>query len=111
MNATSETSAQVFAPGAGGYDLLLCPTLGELPPEIGVLAPDKPFEETMQLERDHICFTPLQNMTGDPAISLPMGVSSTGLPIGVQFAAGLGNEATLLSLAYELEAADSFRQL
>jgi amidase len=45
------------------------------------------------------------NATGEPAISLPLGRSATGLPIGMMLAAGMGQEARLLQLAYELEAA------
>ena len=42
-----------------------------------------------------VSFTPLQNATGDPAISLPMGMSSKGLPIGVQLAAAQGYDRRL----------------
>jgi amidase len=57
-----------------------------------------------------VAFTPLQNVTGDPAISLPLAVSACGLPIGMMFSAPIGREATLLELAYELEAASAFRR-
>ena len=50
-------------------------------------------------------FTPLQNATGDPAISLPLGESSSGLPVGMMLSAVCGQEARLLELAYELEEA------
>ncbi|HEX9132217.1 MAG TPA: amidase family protein [Ktedonobacteraceae bacterium] len=52
-----------------------------------------------------IPFTPLFNVTGQPAISLPLGQSSDGLPIGVQLVARYGDEATLLRLAAQLEQA------
>jgi amidase len=45
----------------------------------------------------------LQNATGEPAISLPLAESAAGLPIGMMFAAPIGQEARLLELAYELE--------
>ena len=48
-------------------------------------------------------FTPLMNLTGFPAISVPAGQSSEGLPIGVQLAAPRGGEGLLLSLARQLE--------
>ena len=60
-------------------------------------------------QKNLFAFTPIQNATGDPAISLPLGVASNGLPLGVQFSAAEGGEATLLGLAYELEAAGAFR--
>ena len=53
--------------------------------------------------------TTTQNITGAPAISLPMGLSQANLPIGIQFAAPLGEEALLLALAFELEATNTFK--
>jgi amidase len=50
-------------------------------------------------------FTPLQNATGEPAISLPMAQSASGMPVGMMFGAPLGLERRLLELAYELETA------
>ena len=58
-----------------------------------------------------VAFTPLQNATGDPAISLPMGTSSKGLPVGVQLAAAQGHDRRLLELAYELEEAQPFARI
>jgi amidase len=52
-----------------------------------------------------VAFTPLQNATGDPAISLPLATTASGLPQGMMLAAGAGREALLLELAYELEQA------
>ena len=43
---------------------------------------------------DWVAFTPLQNATGDPAISLPLATTAAGLPQGMMFAAGAGREAT-----------------
>jgi amidase len=45
----------------------------------------------------------MANVAGSPAISLPAGFSSKGLPVGIQLASALGQEQTLLELAYELE--------
>ena len=50
-------------------------------------------------------FTPLQNVSGSPAISLPLGLSAGGLPIGVQVAAPFGHDRRLLEVAFELESA------
>jgi amidase len=47
----------------------------------------------------------LQNITGEPAISLPLALSANGLPVGMMFSAPVGQEARLLELAYELEEA------
>ena len=59
---------------------------------------------------DEIPFTPLFNATGSPAISVPMSISSDGLPIGVQFAAGLGQEELLLKLAIAIEQESPWHQ-
>ena len=53
----------------------------------------------------YVSFTPLQNVSGSPAISLPLGTSANGVPMGMQLAAPFGHERRLLELAYELEAA------
>ena len=58
-----------------------------------------------------IAFTPIQNATGDPAISLPMGSTSTGLPVGVQLAAARGYDRRLVEVAYELEQARPFARI
>ena len=52
-----------------------------------------------------VAYTPLQNATGAPAISLPLATTDAGLPHGMMFAAAQGGEALLLELAYELEEA------
>ena len=87
------------------YDLILTPTLAKPPVELGYLAMDLDFETARERLNSYAAFTPLQNVTGTPAISLPLAQSSTGLPIGVQFAAGMGQEALLLQIAYQMEAA------
>ena len=58
-----------------------------------------------------VAFTPWQNVTGDPAISLPLAESAAGLPVGMMIAAPAGREATLLELGYELEEARPFKRL
>ncbi len=51
----------------------------------------------------------MYNVTGNPAISLPLGTDQNGMPMGVQFAAAFGMDGLLLELAYELEEAKPFR--
>ena len=53
----------------------------------------------------YAAYTPVHNVAGTPAMSVPLGMSANGLPIGTQFAAAKGNEALLYALAYELEQA------
>jgi amidase len=87
------------------YDLLLTPTLAQLPPRIGWLGPDVPFETGMERLMGLVGFTPVQNASGQPAMSVPLNWSKAGLPIGSHFAARAGAERTLLELAYQLEEA------
>jgi amidase len=86
------------------YDALLTPTLADLTPRVGHLAPTE-YQQVMDRLIDWVAFTPLQNVTGDPAISLPMAQSAEGMPVGMMLAADLGQDALLLELAYELEEA------
>ncbi|SOX53079.1 amidase [Mycobacterium ahvazicum] len=86
------------------YDALLTPTLADPTPRVGHLAPTD-YQQVMDRLIDWVAFTPLQNVTGDPAISLPLAQSADGMPVGMMFAADLGQDALLLELAYELEQA------
>ncbi len=87
------------------YDILLTPTLAEETPRIGHLDPMADYQEVIDRLTDWVAFTPLQNATGDPAISLPLAQSASGMPVGMMLAAPLGHDRRLLELAYELEAA------
>ena len=84
---------------------MLTPTLATETPKLGHLAPTADYDTIMDRLLDWVAFTPLQNATGDPAISLPLATTAAGLPQGMMFGAGAGREATLLELAYELEEA------
>ena len=89
------------------YDLWLTATLGAPPLKLGVLDmeerdPQKAFAPLV----DYVPFTALQNVTGQPAINLPLFWNEAGLPIGVQFVAPFGDELTLLQLATKLEQAE-----
>ena len=87
------------------YDLLLTPTLADVTPRIGHLDPTADYQQVIERLIDWVAFTPLQNVTGEPAMSLPLARSASGLPIGMMFSAPFGRDARLLELAYELEAA------
>ena len=91
--------AQTFA----DYDVVLSPTLAHTTPKLGHLSPAQPFEQLFDRLLRYVAFTPLNNASGGPAMSLPMGQTADGLPIGVHFSAGHGDERTLLELAYEIE--------
>jgi amidase len=89
-----------------GFDVLLTPTLGEPPAPLGTF--DSPAGEPLAglfRAAAYVPFTPPFNVTGQPAISLPLHWNEAGLPIGVQFVGRFGDEETLLSLAGQLEQA------
>ena len=90
---------------AADHDVLLTPTLAQVTPRVGHLDPTADYQQIIDRLMDWVAFTPLQNVTGDPAISLPLAESSDGLPVGMMLSATLGHEARLLGLAYELEQA------
>lgn len=93
------------------YDVLLSPTLGVAPPPIGHLSPDLDFDTKLKRLRSFVPFTPAYNVTGAPAISLPLARTSSGLPIGIMFGANRGNERVLLELATQLEEAKPWPRL
>jgi amidase len=86
------------------YDLWLTATLGTPPVKLGTFDmderdPQKSFAPLI----DYVPFTAMQNVTGQPAINLPLHWNEQGLPIGVQFVGRFGDELLLLKLAGELE--------
>lgn len=90
--------------GGAGFDLLLTPTLNMPPPPLGWLRPDDAEEAARRLLRA-FTFAPQANVTGQPAISLPLHWSADGLPVGVQLTAAQGREDVLVRVASQLEAA------
>ena len=92
--------------GSRGFDLLLTPTMAEPPVPLGTFAPtpDNPWAGLLR-SGPYTPFTPAFNMTGQPAISLPLHESADGLPIGIQLVAAYGRDDLLLSVATQLEAA------
>lgn len=109
------------------YDLLLTPTLATPPPRIGefelpaalargadvllktrtakLLRHTKIVDDMVDKNLGWVPYTQLANLTGRPAISLPMHWTDDGLPLGVQFVAPLAGEALLIRLAAQLEEA------
>jgi amidase len=84
-------------------DVLLVPTSPQPPVPLGVIAPDR--LDGLGLMAELVTFTSPFDLTGQPAISLPMHWNAGGLPIGVQLVARYGREDVLLRLAAQLEAA------
>lgn len=87
------------------HDVVLSPTLVRETPRIGWLDPTQDYDTILAHLLEWVAFTPVQNVTGEPAISLPLATTAAGLPQGMMFAADLGREALLLELALELEEA------
>ena len=122
-----QLTARALAPFFERHDLLLTPTLAAPPVTTGALQPTRSEQRQMGLinalnagwllkaggiiEReaakmfDYMPFTPLFNVTGQPAMSVPLHWNGAGLPIGMQFVARLGEDATLIRLAAQLERA------
>ncbi|MGE2813873.1 amidase [Mycobacterium heidelbergense] len=91
---------------ADGWDLLLSPTLAEPPLPLTEFE-NNPEQPTAPMRRagQFAAFTPPFNMSGQPAISLPLHRNSEGLPIGIQLSAAYGREDVLIRLAAQLESA------
>ncbi|GLR66045.1 6-aminohexanoate-cyclic-dimer hydrolase [Acidocella aquatica] len=89
------------------YDVILTPTLAEPPLPLGQigLSPGVNFETWGKRAAQFTPFTQIANMTGQPAMSVPLSMSSKGLPIGIQFIGRYGQEALLFRLAGQLEQA------
>ena len=122
--------AAAFETFLSRFDVMLMPTVAAPPVRIGELALKR--SEELQLEVlarlraktlirtaaeeiaktlfDWIPYTPLFNLTGQPAMSVPLHWTPDGLPVGVQFAARLGDDATLFRLAGQLEAAQPWHE-
>ncbi|MBI2969973.1 MAG: amidase [Gammaproteobacteria bacterium] len=109
-NVISRSTAAFFQK----HDVLLTPTLPVPPLPLGSLNANDPSLDAEGWTRkafDFTPFTPLFNMTGQPAISLPLARMEAGLPLGMQFVARYGEEAVLLRLAAQLEEAQPWPRI
>lgn len=93
------------------YDVTLTPTLATATPRLGHLDPTQPYEVIVERLLEWVAFTPWHNITGQPAVSLPLATTSAGLPQGMMFGAASGQEGLLIELAYELEQARPFPRI
>ena len=104
--ALLQQASRQFAAFFESHDLFLTPTLGQPPLRIGAIDFMSPattlLDETMT---NFAVACPVYNITGQPAISIPLHWNREGLPIGVMFGARYGDEATLIQLAGQLEQA------
>ncbi len=107
LSAVSQYRRAVQSWWHEGWDLLLTPTLAELPIPLGTIGndPENPMS-AMERAGQFVPFTPPFNMSGQPAVSLPLEWTTGGLPVGVQLVAGYGREDLLFRVASQLEQAN-----
>ncbi|NWH08819.1 MAG: amidase [Alphaproteobacteria bacterium] len=93
------------------YDCWLTTTLARPPLKLGSIDLTNSDPKTaLATVLDYVPFTAVQNATGQPAINLPLHWNDAGLPIGVQFVGRVGDEETLLKLAFQLEKAEPWNR-
>ena len=95
---------------SGGFDLLLTPTMPTPPPPLGTMIDNEDPRITGQRAAPIVSFMLPFNMTGQPAISLPLHWSRDGLPIGTQLVAAAGRDDIVLMAASQLEQAAPWSQ-
>lgn len=95
--------AAAYAGQFDSIDVYMTPVLSRPPVRIGELAPGVDLAAQVALLNGYAAYTGVENVAGAPSISLPVGISGDGLPIGIQFATRPGGERLLLELAYALE--------
>ena len=93
------------------FDILLTPTLGTTVPELGFFGPEVSGQEHWERIINFLPFTKYQNISGAPAITLPCGTDSRGLPIGIQLSSPLGKDRLLLKVSLQLEQNSSWKSL
>jgi Asp-tRNA(Asn)/Glu-tRNA(Gln) amidotransferase A subunit family amidase len=91
-------------PVAGQYDVILHPTLAQPPAPIGYFDDVDPAEN-FERQKRFTPYTSIYNVTGQPAVSVPLHWTGGDLPIGVMLVGRMSDEATLISLSAQLEAA------
>jgi amidase len=105
QHATLDLQRNVEQWFASGYDLVLTPTLGEPPVPLGTFqTPDEPLLGFTRAAT-FVPYTPLANMSGQPAVSVPLYWNADNLPIGVQLMGAYGRENLLIRVASQLEQA------
>ncbi len=88
------------------YDAVLTPTLAQPPAKVGQLRNDADPAQDFENQKHYTPFTAPYNMSGQPAVSIPLHWTDSGLPIGIQLVGRPGDEVTLLRLAAQIEAAE-----
>jgi amidase len=102
---------QVYARMFVHHEVVLSPVLAHVTPKLGWISPHVAFEDLVQRLTSYVTYTPVNNIAGTPAISVPMGLSGEGLPIGVMLSGAFGDDRTLLEVAFALEAEHPFPRI
>jgi amidase len=92
------------------FDVVISPVVSSVPPYLGELAPSVPFDTLVARLMEWVGYTPIHNIAGAPAMSVPLYWTAQNLPIGVMVSARAGQERMLFELAYELEQARPWAQ-
>jgi amidase len=87
-----------------GYDAVLSPTLASPPVPVGYFDEVDPAEN-FERQKRFAPYAAVYNVTGQPAVTVPLHWNAAGLPVGVMLAGRMGEETTLISLSAQLEAA------
>ena len=100
------TTARFELAGSAHYDVILTPTLAQPPAKVGGLRDDADPAQDFENQKRFTPFTAPYNMSGQPAMSIPLHWTDDDLPIGIQLIGRPGDEVTLLRLAAQIEAAE-----
>jgi amidase len=106
--AALQSTTRTALTALSGYDAILTPTLAQPPAEVGWFEEVDPAEN-FERQKAFTPFTAVYNVSGQPAVSVPLYWNPAGLPIGVMLAGRMGEEATLIELAAQLERARPWR--
>lgn len=102
---TFAQAVRIYREKTSGYDVIVTPTLATEPWRIGFLSPVLPKDELIRRTARTVGYTPIHNIAGNPSMSVPLCFPDQGLPLGTLFSAAPGEDALLLTLAYQLEEA------
>jgi amidase len=107
INATNELArwSRQIAVATAPFDLVLTPTLAIVPPKLGILSGDVPIADQMATLGAMTAFVLPFDISGQPAVSLPLWATAEGLPVGIQLVAAYGREDLLFQVASQLEVA------
>jgi amidase len=106
--ATLQSATRTALTALSGYDAILTPTLAQPPAKVGWFEEVDPAEN-FERQKAFTPFAAVYNVSGQPAVNVPLYWNPAGLPIGVMLAGRMGEEATLIELAAQLERARPWR--